>query len=696
MKLNAIIEQLLTKLLTKLLLLLLWVGILAACSQESSFITMTPDVTPTATLPALAPVARTQADEQSVLVTPSPVITVLPTPTLTITAVSDPMFAVAAELAQATPPERDDVALAMAYRGVSERPSLTAPPITDPLPVGTRQTFRITNIDNNTVSSIEAELLAVGKHAYFWFDTGAGSFLPDPEDVAQAAAAFDEIYEKAIGYFGSENNPGIDGDPRLYIVHASPLVLCDVTLSTLENCGLAGYFSASNSLPIQIDANSNEHEMFVMNVRQFGTSFYLNVLAHEFRHMIEDNHDKGDADWEVEGSAVLAEELLGFSQVAHQRANLFLRQPDIQLNSWSDTDTAPHYGKGYLFNRYLWHRLGAELYYEFATSPATGLLALDEIAQQHGLSWTGESLWLDWLLTLALQNETAVFPEYHIPDITLNTVAMTNITSLPAVYDTTVSQYAADYYQLPDQTVTLRWLGDERVSLLAVPPEDGGWFWYAQRANYSNPRLTRLVDLRGVTQATLQYDVYVDIERGYDFAYVSVSTDNGRTWHGLEANGMQGLDEADNPAHTALTRRFYTGRHQRWWTEQIDLTPYVGQEILLRFEYVTDLVLTYDGFAVDNIAIPEIGFYDDAETAVAGWQAEGFSRVPPYLPQTWHLRLITFPQGIPAIIPLEATAGLPIQHTVEIAPGERPPILLIAATAPMTLQPAHYQLELSP
>ena len=54
--------------------------------------------------------------------------------------------------------------------------------------------------------------------------------------------------------------------------------------------------------------------------------------------------------------------------------------------------------------------------------------------------------------------------------------------------------------------------------------------WVAQRANYSNPRLTRTVDLRDVATATLEYAVYADIEQGYDFGYVSVSVDNGRTW----------------------------------------------------------------------------------------------------------------------------------------------------------------------
>ncbi|MCZ7671490.1 MAG: immune inhibitor A [Chloroflexi bacterium] len=67
--------------------------------------------------------------------------------------------------------------------------------------------------------------------------------------------------------------------------------------------------------------------------------------------------------------------------------------------------------------------------------------------------------------------------------------------------------------------------------------------WLANRANYSQAQLTRPVDLTGVNAATLNYKVFHEIERGYDFAYVAVSADNacpepcrsGRSWQPLTA-----------------------------------------------------------------------------------------------------------------------------------------------------------------
>jgi hypothetical protein len=603
------------------------------------------------------------------------------------TAVTPAQRATFDELNQSMPPERDDIALAMAYRGAGETPPPAAP-VTDPLVVGTRQTFNINNLVDNTIVEIDAVLAEVSEYGYFWFDTGPESVDPDLDLLAEIAAEFDAIYETDTFYFGSESTPGIDGDPHVYIVHASPLALCGSV-----NCGFAGYFTADNVLPQTANPDSNQHEMFIMNSQQFGTDFYLNVLGHEFRHMIEDNHDRGDADWHAEGSATLAEELLGYPGSGQQRGNAFLQNPDQQLNSWVDSaefSLLPYYGMGYVLNRYIFDRLGPDLYRQFAVNPAYGLRAVDAVAAANGLDLTGQQLWLDWLAALAIHNDPNAPEMYQFKGAPLETATMT-IVNRDQDYDTTVAQYAVDYYQLPAGQTTITFQGQQLVPLLNTVPYSGETMWHAQRANYSDARLTRTVDLTGVDSATLQYAVYADIEQGYDFAYVAVSGDNDRTWQGLTAANMQGLAEEDNPSGSAYTERFYTGRSQTWVEESIDLTPYAGQVIQLRFEYITDLILTFGGLALDNIAIPEIGFYDDAETPVEGWTAEGFTRAAGYVPQSWHLQLVTYENDVPVVqlLPLneDQTLSLTLDETQH-------PVLIVAASAPFTLQPAHYRLDI--
>ncbi|HFE66883.1 MAG TPA: hypothetical protein ENJ93_06435, partial [Chloroflexi bacterium] len=505
-------------------------------------------------------------------------------------------------------------------------------------------------------------------------------------------AAFDEIYERDTAVFGQENSPGIDGDPRIHIVNASPINLCDVSLANIQACGLAGYFGSSDILPQSVDEQSNEREMFIMNGSLFGSDAYIDVLAHEFRHMIESNYDVNDWDWEVEGSAMLAEDLNGFSSDPISRGNRFLASPDQQLNRWVDGDTTPYYGQGYVINRYIYNRLGPELYKVFATHPEEGFAALDDIAANNDVDFSGGmDVWLDWLAALAIHNAEGAPEKYALREGLGNALAR-SIKEYPATVETDVNQFAADYYKLAgDGDVTINFTGSNHARLLPVLPTSGEHMWLANRANYSTARLTRDFDLSDVDSATLTYDVFRDIEQGYDFAYVSVSTDGGRTWQPLAGEAMDGEAFEDNPSGSALAERFYTGRGRDWMPETIDLTPYAGQEIQLRFEYVTDPILTFGGIALDNIAIPEINFYDDAETDT-GWTAEGFVRATGYVPQEWFVQLITFEDGMPVVtrVPVEADNTAVIQTT---GSSENPPILIIAAAAPMTLRPSAYRLE---
>ena len=582
------------------------------------------------------------------------------------------------------PPTRDPVALAQAYRGVGAIPQATPGPVQIPA-VGERQTFSVLNVEEITFGAIEAELLAVGDYAYYWFEVSRNLSWPNERSLRETAVAFDEAYTQVVALFGEPAQLQTAVDPRLHILNAAPVTLCGV-----DPCGLLGYYSPDDALPLIVEPNSNEREMFVMNGRYFGGSGFISTLIHELRHLVEAGYDKSDADWAVEGSAVLAEDLLGYSAGPISRANSFLRNPDQQLNSWTEYDSGPYYGQGYLLNRYIFNRFGSELYREFATHPASGLEAITAVAAANNLGFDGHDLWRDWQIALAIHNRPGAPDVYRLRE-GVDTAAMTTIRSLPFGVETAVSQSAADYYQLsvPDGSL-LTFNGASRTPLLPVKPASGGTMWAAQRANYSQAQLTRAFDLRDVTHATLHYDVFHDIERGYDFAYVAASADGGQSWQPLVAPNMQGLDPAHDPGGTAFADRFYTDRSNGWVNEQIDLTPFAGREILLRFEYVTDPILTFHGLALDNIRIPEIGFVDRAEEE-QGWTAAGFSRTTGWLAQGWEVWLVTEENGRFIIIPLLPDADGTARHTLQ-STGDTPPILIIAAHAPQTLNPAQYRL----
>lgn len=590
----------------------------------------------------------------------------------------------AAQLALHAPPIRDDLALALAYRGAvvpDQQPPALSPPA-----IGDRQTFNVLNYHTAASSPIEAELLAISESAYFWFDRAASTDWPDAARLAEIAAGFDRVFLDVTAAFGYPPALGSAGGPPLHVLNAGPEALCE----SGAGCGVGGYFSAADALPPAVNPYSNQRRMFVANIQQVGADSYLSTLAHELRHLVEYEYDRREADWETEGTAMLAEELAGWPLGAQASGNAFLSDPDLQLNHWSESQTYRHYGQGYMLSRYIYDRLGADLFREFAGHPATGLAAIDALAEEHGLALNGDSLWMDWLVALAVRHRENLPERYALGNVGLDHATMTELPLGPADFDATVHQYAADYYQVSGSgPLTITFEGGSLVPLLDKPPLSGARFWYGGRSNYSESRLTRAVDLRGVERATLHYAVYHDIESQYDFAYVSISQDGGSTWQGLAADAMQRKGPAYDPSDVSPTERFYNGRSEGWILEEIDLSVYAGRQILLRFSYLTDSVIADRGFALDNIAIPEIGFYDDAESPADGWLAEGFVRAAGYLPQEWHLQLVTFADGQPVVTMLVPGEDGRLEYPLDVN-GEA--ILIVAASAPATLEPAIYRL----
>ncbi|MEM7797975.1 MAG: hypothetical protein AAF633_02190 [Chloroflexota bacterium] len=620
-----------------------------------------------------------------------------PLPTLIELVPSENQRRTALDLTRNLPVERNDFDIARDYFGITESIYETINTTGQTLPVGTIQQLNIKHFSLDTYNQINAELLGVSEHAYFWFDQTAGLPRPSDAEILAVNTAFDEIYDQVISFFGPEDRPGVDGDMRMHVINVSPITLCaaDQTTTSVPACGLLGYHSRRDILPKSIDPFSNEREMFVMNGSTFGTQTYLSTLAHELRHLIEANYDTNDLDWEIEGSADLAVDLLNLGNFPRVRGEGFLNNPDQQLNRWSEQNRSPRYGQGYLLNRYIYDRLGREQYFEFATHPEPGLDAVDAIAEANQLSLSGESIWLDWLIASGIHTAPNVPDIYRLSGITIE--ARKERVGRRGSYDTTVNQYAADYYELPTgDSVSIDFSGTTLSPMVGVQPTSGENMWLARRTNNSLSSLTRSFDLTSVSSATLIYDVYRDIERGFDYGYVLASIDEGNRWVPLVGENMDGLVFEDNPGSEAFTERYYTSRGNSWATESIDLTPFTGHDILLRFDYVTDSILNYDGLAIDNIAIPEIGFVDAVESGDDnGWDVQGFVRSDGYIPQTWHIMLVQ--TGFDGVEVTEIELDEFGKGSLEFQPidGPKPPLLIVAASAPVTLTPATYRLVIN-
>jgi hypothetical protein len=249
-----------------------------------------------------------------------------------------------------------------------------------------------------------------------------------------------------------------------------------------------------------------------------------------------------------------------------------------------------------------------------------------------------------------------------------------------------------DYVYLQGGTdLTLDFYGDTRARLLDTEPHSGEHFWYANRGDDSNMRLTRAFDLSGLSQATLQFWTWYDIEADWDYGYVMVSSDGGATWKLLRGPHTTDTNPNGNSYGWAYTGS--SGGPPIWIAEQIDLSAFAGQSILIRFEYITDDAINGPGWALDDISIPELGYREDVEGGSDGWMAEGFVRTSNLVPQGYLVQLITFgPEVTVQRLPLREDQSA--RWRLSLADADHA-VLLVSGMAPVTTEPASsfYRLQ---
>jgi hypothetical protein len=132
-----------------------------------------------------------------------------------------------------------------------------------------------------------------------------------------------------------------------------------------------------------------------------------------------------------------------------------------------------------------------------------------------------------------------------------------------------------------------------------------------------------------------------------------------------------------------------------WVQETLDLTPYIGNEVLIRFDYVTDQALSLNGWALDDVSIPEIGFFDDMENGLnSAWTAAGWVQIENLLQQHYLVQVIqTNGQTLNITRPLLPTQGLAASFSLNLTP-ETQTVLAISGATPVTDIPAVFDLSI--
>jgi hypothetical protein len=592
-----------------------------------------------------------------------------------------------ASLQGAAAPARDSVRLARQLQGI------TVEPVNRPIPTpGQSDTFWYRR-NGETSTSVTATLVYHSDSLSLWVEEGARvrqSAIDRAAEVLENA-----IFPTTRAFFGHEAPTGIDGDPRIHILHLKEIGGQGGTTAV-------GYFYAADQLPRAVNPYSNERKLFYISLKQapVGSEAYFRVIAHEFQHMVRAQVNPSEETWVDEGFAELSTWLNGY--FADDGLKRFAARPATQLNTWraDSADDLAHYGASFLFATWFLEQFGQEALHAASTSARSGFAGFADGLHAVGSDQTTDQLFADWTIANWLNSSGQEHGPWRYEALTLPELSLAaDYRRFPASRHAAVPQYGTDYIRVRhNQPLTVTFSGSSQVPFLPAAPHSGLKFWATLPADRAAMALTRPFDLRDApsdTPLTLTFQTWYQIETGWDYGYLLVSADSGTSWQMLPTIYTTRANPQGNNYGVGITGKSGTAAEPVWTQFTTDLTPWAGQEILLRFKYITDDAIHEAGWAIDDIAIPALGYFEDFESGPGGWQGEGWVWHANILPQHYLLHVIyPDPAGAPRVerLPLDSLNQgrftLPLDNTTNSA------ILVISGATPFTTHPAPYQLDL--
>ena len=524
---------------------------------------------------------------------------------------------------------------------------------------------------------VTGEVSHISEHVYWVFEQG---YEPDPADIKEVADNFEtDVWPAVTNVFGMPLTPGIDGDDRM------------VVFTSVLRTGVAGYFSAADSYPREIRPHSNQREALYMSANRVDltSTEYLSVIAHELQHATHFATDSSEDSWVNEGLSEVAAEIAGFARSA---AGQFVRAPATSLTAWAQdiTVSAANYGAANLFFAFVAsHYGGNDILAAIAQNQEDGIDSIDSALAEQGFDVTANDVYADWLVANYLSTDVGPYSyeDHYVPPVR-------NIYKrAPDTLSGRVKSFGSDYIVTSSSSnrMTVGFSGEPETSLLNAAPHSGSTCWWSNHGDSIDSTLTRAVDLRAVDAATLKYWVNYDIEEFWDYAYVMVSTNDGSTWDILDTNRAIDYNPNGNAYGAGMT-----GRSLGWVQDFVDLSEYAGQQVLLRFEYITDDAVFSKGACFDNFEIAEIDWFDDTSTS-GDWTSYGFAQVEETVPTQYLVQVIHEKDiGDPVVYRLPVGADGNGSITVEGVGDDDLVVTVISAVTRQSTLPTEYTLNIYP
>ncbi|MEJ2558776.1 MAG: immune inhibitor A [Anaerolineae bacterium] len=431
---------------------------------------------------------------------------------------------------------------------------------------------------------------------------------------------------------------------------------------------IAGYFSASES------AENNKNIMHIdtydwANRTGPGVDrpyLYEGTFAHEFEHLIHFDQDPDEPSWVDEGLADLAGFLCGYGHPESHVAYYMVYHPITSLIFWGSG--LEDYGASYLFQLYLYEKYGGtDFVSALVQEQANGIEGIEKTLAAFSYSESFDEIFDDWT-TANYLDDTRKNDRYGYNTLEIGTVdswgysieyALQNfwvgdpfevpLGFLSSDFFGSPQPYTAHYYHFGGQpTLRTAMDGDETAG---TPAYEGTYEWYSGAEAWAWRSFHQTFDIPA-TGATLNFYTFYEIEEDWDYGYVEIYDQNTGEWYTLDATGTVDYvahpqDNPNVPAgrepsdyETAGRWHAFTGESGGWIPVSMGLSPFAGDTIDLYFRTWQDGAFTLQMMYVDDISIPEIGFFDDVEEGEDGWASEGWYVTDGILDNDWQATLI--------------------------------------------------------
>jgi len=359
---------------------------------------------------------------------------------------------------------------------------------------------------------------------------------------------------------------------------------------------------------------------------------YEGVFAHEYQHLLEFWASPGEATWINEGLSDYAISVTGygfpertieeFAWDGHIQTflgwrtvvtpNNLIPQPnggaENSLTIWEDQgnlETLADYGAAWQFMEFLNQRYGPAFMTALHNQDGNGLEGLQVVLDQFVTGTTTRQLIHEWAAMVAVDRSiddgaklrgVSREADYQVSSLH-SAVNLDN----PQSYSTPgAPPNGSDY-------VRLRGASGNALSAAAItslsftapthhPAEplawtsvtEGGDAVLAAGAAADNDRsIVRPITVPASGDRSLVLDTKYNIEQGWDFGIVQVSTDGGLRWTSLAGTGTTTAHDGNALGSIVAQLPGFSGVSD-WSTRTFDLSAYAGKTVLLRFRMMTD------------------------------------------------------------------------------------------------------------